>query len=83
MNAMVEARADLIYDPNDVGPDCVVRCRISSGPRRHDPAFNPQIGDQVVLVDDDGEVLQGRVTDRDGDRVWVQVELPRLVPHSA
>jgi len=38
---MVEVQADLMYDPNDVGPDCVVRCRISNGPRDKDPAFRP------------------------------------------
>lgn len=83
MALMVEVRADFMYDANEVGSDCVVRCRISSGPRSQDPAFNPQIGDRVVLVDDDGEVLRGRVTDRDGDRVWIQVELGGLLSRSA
>ena len=83
MTVMVEVRADLMYDPNDVGPDCVVRCRISNGPRDKDAAFNPRIGDRVVLIDDDGVLLRGRVTDRDGDRVWVQVELAVPLSQSA
>ena len=83
MAVVVEVRADFMYDPNDVRSDCVARCRISSGPRRQDPDFNPQIGDRVVLIDDDEEVLQGRVTERDGDRVWVQVDLGGLLSRSA
>jgi hypothetical protein len=75
MTIMAAVNADLIYDPNDVGSDCVVRCRISNGPRSDDPAFDPIIGDTVSLIDDDGEVLHGRVTARDDDRVWVQTDL--------
>lgn len=75
MKLMAEVRADLLYDPNDVGPDCVVRCRISNGPRDEDLSFDPQVGDRVRLVDIDDEPLSGRVSDRDGDRVWVRVEL--------
>jgi hypothetical protein len=75
MSFMAGLGADLMYDPNDIGSDCVVRCRISNGPRNDDPSFTPVIGDRVTLVDDDGEVLVGRVTARDGDRVWVQVDL--------
>lgn len=81
--AMVEVLADLMYDPNDIGPDCVVRCRISNGPRDHDPSFNPRIGDHVVLVDDDGVLLRGRVTERDGDRLQVQVDLAARLSQSA
>ncbi len=80
MTIMATADADLIYDPNDIGSDCVVRCRISNGPRNDDVSFDPVIGDRVTLVDDDGEVLHGRVTARDNDRVWVQTDL--RTPHA-
>lgn len=80
MTAMAGKKADLFYDPNDIGSDCVVRCRISNGPRNDDASFDPAIGDRVTLVDDDGEVLTGRVTARDHDRVWVQVDLG--TPHA-
>jgi hypothetical protein len=74
---------DLVFDPNDVGPDCVVECWISQGPRANDPSFDPRSGDRVTLVDEDGETLRGRVTSRDGNRVWVQVEIPGLLSQSA
>lgn len=83
MTIMAVVDADLIYDPNDIGSDCVVRCRISNGPRNNDESFNPVIGDRVTLVDDDGEVLRGRVTARDGDRVWVQTDLQTPLTKSA
>lgn len=79
MTIMAAVNADLIYDPNDIGSDCVVRCRISNGPR-DDASFDPTIGDHVTLIDDDGEVLHGRVTARDDDRVWVQADLQ--TPHA-
>jgi hypothetical protein len=75
--------ADLVFDPNDVGPDCVVECWISQGPRAADPSFDPQPGDRVSVVDEDGETLAGRVVTRDGNRVWVQVEIPGLLSQSA
>ena len=82
MSVMTEG-ADLIYDPNDIGSDCVVRCLISDGPRGSDTSFQPAIGDSVVLIDDDGEVLNGRVTAREGDRIWVQVDLDTPLSKSA
>jgi len=75
--------ADLVFDPNDVGPDCVVECWISQGPRAADPSFDPQPGDRVSVVDEDGETLSGRVVTRDDNRVWVQVEIPGLLSQSA
>ena len=83
MTIMAAVDADLIYDPNDIGSDCVVRCRISNGPRNDDASFNPVIGDRVALVDDDGEVLHGRVTARDGDRGRVQADLQTPLTKSA
>lgn len=75
--------ADLMFDPNDVGPDCVVECWISQGPRATDPTFDPHAGDRVTLVDEDGETLAGRVTRRDGNGVWVQVDIPGLLTRPA
>ena len=66
---------DLTFDPNDVGPDLVVECWISQGPRAHDPAFDPHPGDEVTVGDDEGPTLRARVTRREGNRVWVQVRL--------
>jgi hypothetical protein len=81
--ATMTVRADLVFDPNDVGPDCVVECWISQGPRADDSSFDPRPGHRVTLVDEDRETLQGRVTSRDGNRVWVQVEIPGLLSQSA
>lgn len=75
--------ADLVFDPNDVGPDCVVECWISQGPRAGDRSFDPRPGDRVRVVDEDGETLAGRVVTREGNRVWVQVEIPGLLSESA
>ncbi len=69
---------DLSFDPNDVGPDLVVECWISQSRRARDPLFNPQPGDVVSVGDEGGPPLHGRVTRRDGNRVWVQVQLPNL-----
>lgn len=67
---------DLSFDPNDVGPDLVVECWISQSPRADDRRFDPQPGDALRVGDDEGRPLQCRVTRRDGNRVWVQVQLP-------
>ncbi len=74
---------DLMFDPNDVGPDCVVECWISQGPRATDPTFDPRPGDRLLLIDEDAETLAGRVVTRDGNRVWVQVVIPGLMSQSA
>lgn len=76
MKAMAEDAYDLSYDPNEVGPDLVVECRIHRGPRSSDPAFDPTPGDSVRVGDDEGAPLKARVVRRTGDRVWVQIELP-------
>ena len=52
------------------------------GPRADDSSFDPRPGDRVTLVDEDRETLQGRVTSRDGNHVWVQVEIPGLLSQS-
>lgn len=77
------ASPDLVFDPNDVGPDCVVECWISQGPRAQDSRFDPQPGDRVTVIDEDAQTMLGRVVSRDGNRVWVQVEIPGLLSQSA
>lgn len=75
----VESREyDLSFDPNDVGSDLVVECWISQGPRAHDATFDPRPGDEVRVGDDEGPPLVGRVTRREGNRIWVQVRLAGL-----
>lgn len=76
MELMPSTPYDLSFDPNDVGPDLVVECWISQGPRADDRSFDPVAGDAVTVGDDEGPPLTGRVTRRDGNRVWIQVHLP-------
>lgn len=80
---VMSVAADLVFDPNDVGPECVVECWISQSPRAADPSFDPQPGDHVTVIDEDGETLAGRIVTRDDNRVWVQVEIPGLLSQSA
>ena len=83
MTTMTEGAVDLLYDPNDIGPDCVVSSLISYGPRGNDGTFDPQVGDRVTLIDHDDVVLHGRVTERGGDIVKVQVDIDVALPRSA
>ena len=66
---------DLWYDATTVGADHVVETWISHGPRSTDSTFDPQPGDGVTVGDDEEPPMRGRVTRRDGNRVWVQLEL--------
>jgi hypothetical protein len=66
---------DMWYDATTVGPDLVVLCWISHGPRADDAGFDPQPGDFVVIGDDEEPPLRARVIRRDGDRVAMQVQL--------
>lgn len=75
MSTVTAKAYDLWYDATAVGADLVVLCWISHGPRAVDQAFDPQIGDRV-LVGDEEVPMSARVVRRDGDRVAVQVELP-------
>jgi len=72
---MGSARYDLSFDPNDVGPNLEVECWISQSPRAGDRTFDPQPGDSLIVGDDEAEPLRARVTARDGNRVWVQIDL--------
>jgi hypothetical protein len=76
MNAM-DAAFDLSYDPNEVGGDMVVECRIAHRPRAGDPTFDPQPGDWVRAGDEESPPQRARVVRRQGDRVWIQFDLPR------
>jgi hypothetical protein len=71
-----EESFDLLYDPNDVGGDLVVECWISQSPRAADLAFDPRPGDWLMAGDEEEAPLRARVVRRDGDRVWLQLELP-------
>jgi len=82
MTEVTTAPYDLAFDPNDVGPDSVIECWISQRPRAGDAGFDPQPGDEVAAGDDEGAPLPGRVIRRDGNRVWVQLDLTRAV-HAA
>lgn len=79
----METQPDLVFDPNDVGPDCVVECWISQGPRAADSSFDPHPGTRVTVIDEDGETLTARVVSREENRVWVQVDIPGLLSQSA
>ncbi len=69
---------DLWYDATSVGADLVVETWISHGPRASDPLFDPQPGDSVTVGDDDEPPCRARVTRRNANHVWVQIE-PGLV----
>ena len=66
---------DLWFDPNEVGGDLVVECWISHGPRAEDAAFDPHPGDEISVSDEEDAPLRARVVQRDGDRVWVQLQV--------
>jgi len=74
---------DLTYDPNDVDGNLVVECWISHGPRAADSAFDPQAGDALLVGDEEEPPLHAAVLRRDGNRVWVRIELPTELPSSA
>lgn len=71
-------RCDLWYDATSVGADLVVETWISHGPRAADSTFNPSPGDWLVVGDDEEPPCRARVTRRDGNRVWTQLELGLL-----
>lgn len=66
---------DLWYDATTVGAGLVVETWISQGPRASDADFDPQPGDRVTVGDDEEPAIRGRVTRRDANKVWVQLEL--------
>jgi hypothetical protein len=59
-----------------IGWGClVVETWINHGPRASDPAFNPQPGDWLSVGDDEEPPIRGRVTRRNANKVWVQLDL--------
>lgn len=85
VNMGIMTAVDLIYDPNEVGPDLVVTCLISQSPRAADPTFDPQPSDILLVTDADDEDLRARVVRRAGNQVSVQLIVPELLtaPSSA
>ena len=69
---------DLRYDANGVGADLVVETWISHSPRANDATFDPQAGDWLSVGDDEEPPVRSRVVRRDGNRVWVQLDLSHL-----
>ena len=67
---------DLEYDPNEVGGESVVECWISHCPRAGDASFDPQPGDWLAVGDHEEAPRRARVVRREGNRVWVQLNLP-------
>ena len=53
------------------------------GPGADDAQFDPQPGNHLTVIGEDGETLNGRVVGREDNRFWVQVEIPGLLPQSA
>ena len=77
---MIDYQAyDLVYDPNEVGGDLVVECWISQGPRANDVSFDPQPSDWVIAGDGEVAPRRARVTRREGNRVWLQMQMRRSV----
>ncbi|MEO5840306.1 MAG: hypothetical protein ABIQ73_08355 [Acidimicrobiales bacterium] len=50
-----------------------------ASPRADDPFFDPQPGDWTRVGDDELEARKARVTRRDANRVWVQVQLANTI----
>ena len=75
---MAGTEFDLRYDANGVGADLVVETWISHSPRANDAAFDPQPGDWLAVGDDEEPPIRSRVVRRDGNRVWVQLDLSHL-----
>jgi hypothetical protein len=69
---------DLWYDANSVGGDLVVETWISHGPRAEDPTFDPQVGDWLLVGDDEEPRCRARVAGRDGNCVWTHLDLGAL-----
>ena len=79
---METADYDLWYDATSVGGDLVVETWISHGPRAEDATFDPQPGDWLHVGDDEEPPVRSRVVRREGDVVWMQLDLSRLFANS-
>jgi hypothetical protein len=83
ISAMNASTYDLWYDANSVGADLVVETWISHGPRSNDADFDPQPGDWIFVGDEEEPPCRARVTRRDGNRVWTQLDLGLLLDAGA
>ncbi len=72
---MADAGYDLTYDPNEVGGDSLSSAGFPTVLAQMTADFDPQPADIVTVGDDEERPLRGRVVRRDGNRVWVQLEL--------
>ncbi len=66
---------DLWFDPISVAGDLVVECRISHGPHESNVDFNPQPGNWLMAGDDEVKPIKSRVIRREGNRIWLQLQL--------
>ena len=83
MDSVKTTHYDLWYDATSVGADLVVETWISHGPRASDSTFDPQPGDWVTVGDDEEPTCRGRVTRRDTNKVWVQLDLGLVAAESS
>ena len=80
---MDQPKYDLWYDATTVGADLVVETWICHSPRASDADLNPQPGDWVTVGDDEEPSIRGRITRRDANKVWGQLELGLVATDSA
>jgi hypothetical protein len=71
----VDTDCDLWFDATTVGADLTTQTWISHGPRASDTTFDPQPGDIVTVGDDEEPPLSARVFRREGNIVWLQLNL--------
>ena len=83
IEAMNAHAYDLWFDATSVGADLVVETWISHGPLSDDTSFDPRPGDWVFVGDDDEPALRGRITRRNGNRVWVQLDIGLVATDAA
>ncbi|MFM7686154.1 MAG: hypothetical protein ACKPDI_09560 [Actinomycetota bacterium] len=74
-HAMASFVYDLWFDAACFDADLVVETWISHGPRSSDVDFDPQTGDWVLVGDEEEPPRRAVVIRRDGNRVWVHIEL--------
>ena len=70
-----QPKYDLWYDAATVDADLVVETWISHSPRASDVDYDPEPGDWLTVGDGEEPSIRGRVTQRDANKVWVQLEL--------
>jgi hypothetical protein len=69
-----QPKYDLWYDAATVGADLVVETWISHSPRASDVDFEPKPGDWLTVGDGEEPSIRGKVTRRDANKVWVQLD---------